>query len=83
MDAEAVAAGTVLGMLGVLMTHFLRRTKDTDELQVAAVNSRVEAAEHNEARAWAEVKRVETERDAAIARADRLQEQLDTRRGRR
>lgn len=82
MNAEIAATGTVLGMLGVLMTHFLRRTKDTDELQIAAVNSRVEAAEHNEARAWAEVKRAEEERDAALARADRLQEQLDRRRNR-
>lgn len=67
---QTIAGGGVTGMLIVVMTAFLRRTKDTDDRRDQLSQLVLDAASEREKRVWAE-------RDAAIAERDRLREQLD------
>jgi hypothetical protein len=73
LGMEAVAGGGVTGMLVIVMTAMLRRTKDTDERQDQLTKTIMDTAAEREARAWAE-------RDAARAEAERLGHQLETER---
>lgn len=74
---DTLAGGGVTGMLVVVMTAFLRRTKDTDERRDAASKMIMEAAMEREARAWSERDRALLERDQAREETNRLRAELD------
>jgi cysteinyl-tRNA synthetase len=67
---QTIAGGGVTGMLVIVMTAFLRRTKDTDERRDEFSRAILEASEAREARAWAE-------RDAARAELERVRQQFE------
>lgn len=67
---ETVAGGGVTGMLVIVMTAMLRRTKDTDERKDEFSKMIMDSAAGREAKAWAE-------RDEARAEVERLRDQLE------
>jgi hypothetical protein len=67
---ELIAGGGVTGMLVVVMTAMLRRTKDTDERKDQFATMVLATASEREAKAWAE-------RDAAKAELEDLRRQFD------
>jgi hypothetical protein len=67
---QTIAGGGVTGMLVIVMTAFLRRTKDTDTRRDEFSKIVLDASAEREARAW-------TERDAALAERDRARAELD------
>lgn len=77
---DTLAGGGVTGMLVVVMTAFLRRTKDTDERRDAASKMIMDAAMERESRAWAERDRALLERDQAREELNRYRTEVDTER---
>jgi hypothetical protein len=67
---ELIAGGGVTGMLVIVMTAMLRRTKETDERTDEFSKRIVSSAAEREAKAWAE-------RDEAQAEVTRLRQQLE------
>lgn len=76
---ELIAGGGVTGMLVVVMTAMLRRTKDTDTRRDEITNAVMDSAREREDRAWAARDSVIVERDEARAEVARLRRLLEER----
>ena len=74
---DTLAGGGVTGMLVVVMTAFLRRTKDTDERRDEGARMVVDAAMEREARAWEERDKALLERDIAREEIEKLRAQFE------
>jgi hypothetical protein len=74
LGIETIAGGGVTGMLVVVMTAMLRRTKDTDVRRDEITSMVINSADDREARAWAE-------RDKALAERDQAREEVARLRG--
>jgi hypothetical protein len=77
---EMIAGGGVTGMLAIVMTAFLRRTKETDERRDEASNLIMSTSAERESRAWAERDAALTELATARAEIARVNALLDARR---
>jgi hypothetical protein len=77
---EMIAGGGVTGMLAIVMTAFLRRTKETDERRDEASNLIMSTSAERESRAWAERDAALTELATARAELARVNALLDARR---
>lgn len=79
ISMETIAGGGVTGMLIVVMTAMLRRTKDTDVRRDEITNMVMTATTEREVRAWSERDRAIAERDEARAEVARLRGLLEER----
>lgn len=74
---DTLAGGGVTGMLVIVMTAFLRRTKDTDDRRDEASKMVMDAAMEREARAWKERDNALLERDIAREETQGVRDQFE------
>lgn len=74
---QTIAGGGVTGMLVIVMTAFLRRTKDTDDRRDEFSKAVLDASAAREARAWSERDAALVERDKARTDLERARDQFE------
>lgn len=77
---EAIAGGGVTGMLVLVTTAMLRRTKDTDQRKDEFAQMVLDTASEREAKAWTERDAARAESLEARAQLERLRRHLDQQR---